>query len=92
MCLWQSLTFGSSAATYEGKGKCPEYSTTLRTEPGPNRNSPVPSSCRSPGRQGVVALYELYMYKLSRNFREYFRELGKNFHEGSQHNMNGLRN
>ena len=33
--LWRSLAFGSSAATYEGKGTCPspEYSTTWWTEP-----------------------------------------------------------
>ena len=38
------------------KGKCLEYRTTQWTEAAPNRNSPVPFSCQSPG-QGVLALY-----------------------------------
>ena len=37
--LSRSLTFGSSAATYEA--------TTQATEPEPNRNSPVPFSCQT---------------------------------------------
>ena len=42
--LSRSLTFGSSAATYEA--------TTQATEPEPNRNSPVPFSCQTPGGSG----------------------------------------
>lgn len=48
--LSRSLTFGSSAATYEA--------TTQATEPEPNRNSPVPFSCQTPGGSGWQPMTE----------------------------------
>ena len=49
--LWQSLTFGSLAATYEGKGKSPK---TPNREL--NQNQTKILQHPSPERQGVVAL------------------------------------
>ena len=67
--LSRSLTFGSSAASYEGQGDCPISTTTQGTEPEPNRNSLVPFSCRSPGGSVVAALYIMIIIS---NFRETF--------------------
>ena len=47
--LSRSLTFGSSAAIYEGQGDCPK---APRHREESNQNYPVPFSCRTPGGRG----------------------------------------
>ena len=93
--LSRSLTFGSSAATYEGQSDFPKSPPRREL----NQNQTEILRCPSPaGPQAAVGgspLHNDYNIQLSRNLREkkcYFRELEKNFREGSQHNMNGLRN
>ena len=93
--LSRGLTFGSSAATYEGQGNCPK----ARPHRELNQNQTEILWCPSPaGPRAAVGgspLQNDYNIQLSRNFREkkcYFRELGKNFREGFQHNMYGFRN
>ena len=93
--LSRSLSFGSSAATCEGQSDCPKAPPHREL----NQNQTEILRCPSPaGPQAAVGgspLHTNYNIQLSRNFREkkcYFRELEKNFREGSQHNMNGLRN
>ena len=77
--LSRSLTFGSSAATYEGQGDCPKAQPHWEM----NQNQTEIFWCPSPaGPRAAVGgspLHNDYI-QLSRNFREkksYFRELEK---------------
>jgi len=83
--LSRSLTFGSSAASYEGQGDCPKAPPHREL----NQNQTEILWCPSPaGARAAVGgspLYHDYNIQLSRNFRDnkcYFRELEKNFREG----------
>ena len=84
---------------YEGKVICPEYSTT--TQVNWTKTKPKFSGALllpDPRRQWVAALYIMIIIS---NFREttfakknvtFANSKKKTFREGSQHNMNGLRN
>ena len=89
--LSRSLTFGSSAATYEGQADCPKAPPHREL----NQNQAEILWCPSPtGPRAAVGgspLQNDHNNQLSRK-KCYFRELGKNFREGFQHNMYGFRN
>ena len=96
--LSQSLTFGSSAATYEGQSDCPKAPAGREL----NQNQTEILRCPSPARlQAAVGGSPLHTVMIIiSNFRQTtfarknvtFAKSQKNFREGSQHNMNGLRN
>ena len=83
--LSRGLTFGSSAATYEGQGNCPKVQPHREL----NQNQTEILWCPSPaGPRAAVGgspLQNDYNIQHSRNFREkkcYFRELGKKLSRG----------
>ena len=76
--LWRTLTFGSLAASCEGKGKC-AVPLSCRT-PGPRV-----AGGGSPEQAVMYTMIMIRNIQLSRDFRKeniLFRELRKNFREG----------
>ena len=78
--LSRSLTFGKPAATYEGQSNYPKAAPHREL----NQNQTEILRCPSPaGPQAAVGGSPLH--------NDYDIQLSRNFREGSQHNMNGLR-
>jgi len=93
--LSRGLTFGSSTATYEGQSDCPKASPHRELKQNQTEILRCPSPAGPQAAVGGSPLHNDYNIQLSRNFRENnvtFANSKKNFREGSQHNMNGLRN
>ena len=93
--LSRSLAFGSSAATYEGQGDCPQAPPHRELNQNQTKILWCPSPAGPRAAVGGSPLHNNYNIQLSRNFRKktcYFRELERNFREGFQHNMQGFRN